>query len=61
MPIKASLKKEKYLLKPGNPFKTSTSLFSLPYTAHLVEFNKPHASKPPDPAVGFQAVYQIEN
>lgn len=50
MPIKASISIE-----------STNSLFALPYAAHLVEFNKVHASKPPDPAVGFQAVYQIEN
>lgn len=36
--------------------RTNLSLFPLPYIAHLVEFNKPHASKPLDPAVGFQRV-----
>lgn len=34
--------------------KMSRSLFPLPYTAHLVKFNKLHASKTPDPAVRFQ-------
>lgn len=36
--------------------RTNLCLFSLRYTAHLVEFNKPHASKPLHPAVGLQRV-----